>query len=915
MEVDSHLPDSAQHALSPTTPSPSDSPTRANGTLSPRPEHQHRHQTNGASIPESGSGAILGNPGAAGASTFPDTTTVDPLADLKRPRACEACRQLKVRCDPDPDNLDGPCKRCAKAGRRCVVTVPTRKRQKKGDSRVAELEKKIDALTASLRASRSKSHESIEHSAQRDQTEGYNNCLPTRWLGQYSVRNDGRSSIPLSNRASPPGLAGSKRHFSGEIRRGQNAMGILAPLNRSLSPSGEGPSPAAQSGSGGGKEWPVFDFGTTPKLRVDHEYADVIDRGVVDHEIALKAFDRYVTEMAPLMPAVVFPPGTTMAEIRREKPILFHSILSISVGSYAPSLQMPLVNEVHKLFAEHVIIRGEKSLELIQALILGCLWYMPPDHYEEIKIYQLIHMAAVMGMDLGMNRRSKSNSKSAEIMREIMGKKAPYIDPESLDGRRVWAGCYFMGVNAAMGLRRPLLTRWNAYLDESVQMFEESPEALPSDKALVEWIKLARLGEEISFRFSMDDPVTNISISDPTIQYALKGFEGHLDEWRRKVPKDVYSPIMQHYEHVLNIYMHEIGMHIDHNIDDFKPPFLTGGEGDAQVNVSTAAHVDALTACLTSIHKALQIFGSVDWATLPCVPTIHFVRTAYTCVALIKLYSATTASGSRLADIFHPADFKIEETLDNLMSHLHSSTEQTSSRIGAKFSLIVGMLKAWYKRKNSQQPMVPAIFMPKGLTGENANAQHPITVSSNGQTHRAYIFTATTKPTDDTVPKQEVQQTNNVPSLQRTFHQSAESAPKSHLGQAVTPSGTTVAGTAPFQCREPPAGIHNSHSPSISSWPQYVSQDQINLSTFPAANPHGNMNHIFPNPPQHQNSGYTPNEGFDPSLSNAGVPMGAQNMIWPYAMAPEMDAAFSADPNMWDEEFFQFSLEGGGFDL
>ena len=75
--------------------------------------------------------------------------------DPKRPRACEACRGLKVRCEPDPNNPDGPCKRCAKANRNCVVTVPSRKRQKKTDSRVAELEKKIDALTATLHATKS----------------------------------------------------------------------------------------------------------------------------------------------------------------------------------------------------------------------------------------------------------------------------------------------------------------------------------------------------------------------------------------------------------------------------------------------------------------------------------------------------------------------------------------------------------------------------------------------------------------------------------------------------------------------------------------------------------------------------------------------------------------------------------------
>lgn len=75
--------------------------------------------------------------------------------DLKRARACESCRGLKVRCDQDPNNPDAPCRRCAKAKRPCIITAPSRKRQKKTDSRVAELERKIDALTATLHAQNS----------------------------------------------------------------------------------------------------------------------------------------------------------------------------------------------------------------------------------------------------------------------------------------------------------------------------------------------------------------------------------------------------------------------------------------------------------------------------------------------------------------------------------------------------------------------------------------------------------------------------------------------------------------------------------------------------------------------------------------------------------------------------------------
>lgn len=59
------------------------------------------------------------------------------------PCACDACHRLHKRCDQDPAHPEGKCKRCAKAGSQCITTQPNRKRQKKADNRVAELEKKM----------------------------------------------------------------------------------------------------------------------------------------------------------------------------------------------------------------------------------------------------------------------------------------------------------------------------------------------------------------------------------------------------------------------------------------------------------------------------------------------------------------------------------------------------------------------------------------------------------------------------------------------------------------------------------------------------------------------------------------------------------------------------------------------------
>lgn len=431
---------SAQDASSPSATSTSH---RGSPSLIPPPSDS-RTNSNEATAGTDGSKSAQYNnsPPAAGAAA--DTAPSDPLADLKRPRACEACRQLKVRCDPDQDHPDGSCKRCVKANRRCIVTVPTRKRQKKADSRVSELERKIDALTATLQASRAKSYPSDLNDSGPQQHVERSWSGSSRWSSQRRVSGG-------ENPSGPAGMAGSKRSSNGDIRSlpGMRPPAILPP---SKSPSSHttfvntwlhGESPNKQESS-----WPVFLPESSAGRRPDHEYADVIDRGIIDQETAAKAFTHYVEVMAPLMPAVVFPPGTKMGDVRRETPILFLSVLSVSIASCAPSLEPILTGEMHKIFADRIVVRGEKSLELMQALVIASLWYMPPEHYEELKFYLLIHLAAIMGTDMGMNRRSKPQAQSSEIIKELMSRKAIFVDPQSLDGRRAWMGCYFLAVKS-----------------------------------------------------------------------------------------------------------------------------------------------------------------------------------------------------------------------------------------------------------------------------------------------------------------------------------------------------------------------------------------------------------------------------------------------------------------------------------
>ncbi|KAG5289861.1 C6 transcription factor [Histoplasma ohiense] len=839
----------------------------------------------------------------------------DPLADLKRPRACEACRQLKVRCDPHPESPDGPCKRCAKANRRCVVTVPTRKRQKKADSRVAELERKIDALTASLQATRARNGSNVgggapESSALRSGSAAED--LPAaHWMGAQRQGSENRRSTTGGFTA---GLAGNKRFASGEFKPRLGA-GVLVPLAaRPHSPTTESSSTFYNGSNHGGDgndpdSWapllPSID--RAPKARYDYEYTDVIDRGVVDTEMALKCFNRYVNEMSPLLPFIVFPPETTMAQVRRTKPILLLAILAVSVGIFNPELQVTLLNEVFRLFADHVIVRGSKSLELVQAIVVSIIWYRPPEHYEEMKFYQLIHIATTMAMDLGMNRRTKSTakSKSMGMWRELMGKKTVMVEPDAPETRRAWLGCYFMCVNVAMSLRRSLLTRWHPYMDESLEILETSPDALPSDKTLVQWVKLAHLGEEVLFQFSMDDPVTNVDITDPKSQYALKGFERRLAEWRKEVPPECYSPIMHHYELILNVYMHEIGMHADHNIDDFKPPFLNSLSTENPIDLGTPAHVDALTVCLTSIHDAFETFISLDYLTIQSIPTIHFVRTAYASVALIKLHTAASYPATRLGQVFNPTDFKIEYFLTKVIAQLKDSGDRISGRVTSRFALMLGMLKTWFIKRKEGKPITGngppySFFQPKDIRAYLA----PEPRESESQSAKQNQDTSNSEPTPLHL---QTHTTVGGPEIQHSHHSPSNLSPQNIRTDA---HPTSLPNHPPSTATSDAASNTVSQSDHWTPFPP-----SAGMGIFPTA----------PNLPlssqglSHNQNPQNPTQGYVPAVPGGiGNPQHAE-MDPQQAFMSNQNMQFMFQPdelavlgNIWDDIFFTFPLDETG---
>lgn len=805
MELDPRLGAGSGERASSLTNNPSDgitsaSPSRHGALVSPA-----NPDDDGADTPDVPAGL-----GSANTTHDADTDGHDP----KRPRACEACRGLKVRCEPDPNG--GPCKKCRKAGQSCVVTMPTRKRRKKTDSRVAELGKKIDALTASLQAraapggGQGHGHgHGIAGSptvAQRS-----DNSVPA---SSYNITWRNTGTGPSWGSPAPTPSAMPPATTAEQDGRGSSAQPTTTPNTSTLAGQkrkfceGREPSDERQRA----EETPAESLAS---YLSGAKGGDIVERGLVTMEKAAELFARYNNHIAVHLPAVIFPPGFTVAELRKTKPTLFLAIMAAATAE-SPVLQKTLQKELMLVFAEKLMLTGEKSLELVQAINVTVIWYWPPEHFEEVKVYQLVHMAAVMAIDIGLGqkiqqRRGKVIPESWRQGPQNPSRRWTAPDPTSIESRRTWLTCYFLAVSTSMSLCRANLIRWNPFHAECVRILQSSPDAAPTDAYFCHLVWTHRLSEEVGIEFGLNDLTATISITDSRTQYALKGLELNLKEYSASVPPDMFQPTLKINFNMLSLYMHDVVLH-SRATDIIRTPFSADSLRDGLVNAKLSAeHISSISSCLTSIDGLLTTFLSMDVFSVRCLPVTNFFRVTYAIVMLIKLYFSASAPGSEFGRIFNKEDMNVGKYLNDLLDKFHATTADDRCRPAAKFLGVLVMLRSWFYKqakaeaKDSNSGLPPP---PPSSIQQSPSQPTPINNSSSQPSKRPSTASIPLQLLSEVTTGTGAASGSRDPSAHPFFHDSTQS------------NDTANAGSGPGSSLPPPQALSStmpSHQEPLSA--------------------------------------------------------------------------------------------------
>jgi hypothetical protein len=267
---------------------------------------------------------------------------------------------------------------------------------------------------------------------------------------------------------------------------------------------------------------PGFEMEETPPVE------DVIDRGILSLEDAEQLVAYFIHELAYFFPLVVLPLNTTAAQLRQTKPVLFLSVIAATSISVDAGLAAVLNREMVRLYSERFFIEGEKSLELVQALLLMIIFYFPPASPLKLQFYQYTHIASTMALEIGLANKRRVSKKS-----DRKNRLEPHDELLAEQARAV-LGCYHLGSTVAMKTRRQNLLQFNDWVTECVKHLEHSPHR--TDQHLAVWFELQRITDEAMSSFGLDDTSATSPLTESRVQAVLRWFDKRMDIWKKNTP-------------------------------------------------------------------------------------------------------------------------------------------------------------------------------------------------------------------------------------------------------------------------------------------------------------------------------------------------------------------------------------------
>ncbi|KIX09385.1 uncharacterized protein Z518_00464 [Rhinocladiella mackenziei CBS 650.93] len=265
-------------------------------------------------------------------------------------------------------------------------------------------------------------------------------------------------------------------------------------------------------------------------------------------------------------PYVIVPETCQAASVIQERPMLAQAIFIVTTWRN-PIVQSPLQAQFLKELGERYFIKSERSLDLLQGLIVyfgWCHWYATPFAYQAFRHGSLV---ASLAVELGITQRPMSITQHDIIVNAGAG---PPPTNEAMsskfwcyEARRALAGAYIISIFCYYTFRKLSPLTYTQYIDDCAASLAADPQ-YASDATIIHQVRSFHIAEQTTDVFDQDSKEKFGDLNDEKVQILVKTLAKNLDDWRAALPvgtSENENARHQQWYFAGRAYIHEVGLY------------------------------------------------------------------------------------------------------------------------------------------------------------------------------------------------------------------------------------------------------------------------------------------------------------------------------------------------------------------
>ncbi|KAF4428278.1 cercosporin resistance [Fusarium acutatum] len=434
----------------------------------------------------------------------------------------------------------------------------------------------------------------------------------------------------------------------------------------------------------------------------------------VSQQEASERLDVYRRDYVPHFPFVPVPSSMCASELYVESRVMFWTILAV-VSPLNDKVQMEFKAWFRRYLAEHLVVRQEKSIDILQAMLVYLAWN-DFHFYGELQVTNIIQMAIGLVIDLRLDKhaghflggpKTLLGDAWTSMSKHPLKMKAHQTAAE----KRAVLGVYHITNLLSPYFRKSTIFHWNTHLASCCDNLAEARE-FESDIYLVSLVRMQHLADR---GFSVIPSIDPFDPTPPTFQavtaMALDTVHRELENYFKLQPEIVKQipGFRAHYNSIL--------VRLYEPILTMKPSSLLSTDTSL---TEPFLRTEYLWKCLQAIQDTLENHVTLPPEKISILPVTVSCVLAFVTVTASRLIMAENSTDwdpkaarrrlqfqhilQRLSDQFAQADEEAQRL------NRRRRVMEDGSSVFLKSCFKVRWIRQWYLSKipeDEQQLLVP----------------------------------------------------------------------------------------------------------------------------------------------------------------------------------------------------------------